>query len=457
MEWEAEMAAALTFRVLEDLAAFNDAISDRFHFRTIALFCTPHHTAASAFVRREFDLIDNITGSQILAVTLEEPHGGYWRYLQQLVIRGDDDPESVHRLFAKRAIRSKEDLLAGTVNFDEEDTSPSAGYLQELSRKMGLRSMEGSFVMLFTVPDQDRDIWKAQAYAVLNLEDRLFANRESGRALLEAICHAIYATHDVAARQRITNASEWQQIVHSMIERTPVNRQYLVGLVDAPLLSFGHFVALYNARDRKDIKIIMTLHGINTYGKWQKDITPWIGMLGWIHWPLDFGKYPGGFLDAVGFLTGRTPERLLQTFRDTYGNIKVDKDCTDYSDRIAVIAHSFGTKIVADSLSRYGHLMSFERVIFCGSIVDATFDWRAYLGNKRIQGLLNEHGSYDIWTRVYSRLRGQRIAGVAGFQGAPPSVVNRTRKVTHSDWFNRQHFTQVWAPYLKTGVPPPNG
>jgi hypothetical protein len=294
MEWEAEMSATVTFRVLEDLTAFNDAISDRFDFRTIALFCTPHRTAASAFVRREFYFIDKITGSQILAITLEEPHGGYWRYLQQLAIREDDDPESVHGLIAKRAIRSKEDLLLGNVDFEEEDTSPSAGYLQALSRKMGLRSIEGSFVLLLTVPDQDRDIWKAQAYAVLNLEDRFFANERSGRALLEAICGAIYATHDVAARQKITNASEWQQIVHSMMARSPLNRQYRVGLVDAPLLSFGHFVALYNARDRNDIEIIMTLHGINTYGKWQKDITPWIGMQGWIHWPLDFAKYPGG-------------------------------------------------------------------------------------------------------------------------------------------------------------------
>ncbi len=448
------MTEALTYRVLEDLAAFNEAISERFEFRTIALFCTQRGTFSSKFVREEFNFIDESTGPQILAVTLDEPEGGYWRYLQEGA-REEHDRHSVHTMLAKlgdrnRAVYSKQDLSLG--QFD--DGPPSREYFQELCRRIGLPIVDGPFILLFSIPERERDIWTAQAYATIYLRDRLFAQPPTGQAVLKKIFTAIRDTHDIVARDGVSNLREHQRLFRAKMEDQSVLPRDVADVLAAPLLPFGVFVAYYNTRNDDEIKLIITLHGINTYGTWQKTITPWVGSRGWVHYPVDFAKFPKNILDAVAFVAGYAPERLLQVFRETYRDIVRDPQYSRHKDHIAVIAHSFGTKIVADSLLRYQHLMSFERLIFCGSIVNANFDWASHLRDKRIQGLLNEYGSYDIWTRVYGWPRQNKIAGVTGFSRAPPSIVNRLRKVSHSDWFNQLQFTEVWAPYLKTGVPP---
>src|SRR6266566_2401486 len=93
---------AVPYRVLEDLAAFDVAISERFRFRTIAVLCTDEASEVSSrFVRNEFALIDELTGPEILAVSLEEPRGGYWQYLNQGAESSEHDPHSVHEVLAE--------------------------------------------------------------------------------------------------------------------------------------------------------------------------------------------------------------------------------------------------------------------------------------------------------------------------------------------------------------------
>ena len=103
-------------RVLEDLTAFNDALFHRFRFKTLALFATTRETErATAFVKTEFPFIDELSGPEILAVTLEEPRGGYWRYL-----RGSGErpaPDSIHALLdeANRSASTKKSLMPRVV------------------------------------------------------------------------------------------------------------------------------------------------------------------------------------------------------------------------------------------------------------------------------------------------------------------------------------------------------
>src|SRR5262249_13253288 len=206
-------------------------------------------------------------------------------------------------------------------------------------------------------------------------------------------------------------------------------------IVEPPALPFDRLLATYNSANDNEIKLVITVHGINTRGAWQKDITPWMCSQGLIHLPIDYGPYPTNAVEWALFLGGHTRERHLHLIRSAYEKIKYDVAYSRFIDRVAVIAHSFGTKIVADSLLRYQHLLHFEKFIFCGSIVDADYDWDSLLKAGRIKGVLNEYGYRDTWTRAYTAIRRRDMAGVTGFKCGSPKIVNRLRQVTHSDWF----------------------
>jgi hypothetical protein len=435
-------------RVLYDLTAFDAAISHRFSFRTIAVFCAPRYSRVSKFVRHDFAFIDESTGPEILAVTLEEPKGGYWRYLQQS--SEDRDPDSVHMFLTELndRVRSKKDISLPYLA-----PPPSSEYLLELLRRLGLPRVDGPFVLLFAISMPKQDIWNAKAYAFIHMIDEMFSDLANSRGSIERLFDTIKAMHEKFPHGRPADL-EGRTTFLAEKTREPISQRFF-RMQQARPITFAQFMAVYNTDSDRDIKVVMTLHGVNTFGKWQKDITPWLGLLGWIHMPLDYAKYPSSIIDVAMFLMGRTREHLMQQFRDSYGEITTDAEMSPYKDHVVVIAHSFGTKVVADSLVRYSNLMNFERFIFCGSIVDADFDWNDHLTAGRIQGVLNEYGSNDVWTRAYRSIRRTNIAGVEGFTHPPQGIVNRQRKVTHSDWFNRLQFSKVWVPYLQTGDSPP--
>ena len=267
---------------------------------------------------------------------------------------------------------------------------------------------------------------------------------------------AVRAAHADLTRDPSIDAGQQAAFLRRYVDdRWPNDVAGKPRIIDPPALTFDRLLAIYNSASDNEIKIVVTLHGINTHGTWQKQITPWMGLQGWIHLPLDYGKYPANVVDWASFLAGHTRARLLHLIRDTYDEIKHDAAYNCYIDHVAVIAHSFGSKIVADSLTRYEHLLRFEKFIFCGSIVNADYDWDSLLKAGRIKGVLNEYGWHDSWTRAYRSLRHREIAGVTGFTSHSPMIVNRFRQVTHSDWFNRLQFETVWVPYLRTGLPPP--
>jgi hypothetical protein len=443
------------YRVLEDLVAFNAAISDRFDFRTIALFCTDQTAESTVrFLRQSFDVVDALTGSEILAVTLEEPQGGYWKYLHER--ESTTEANSVHVLLSEmnRQVVSKGDISRESLPYRDFGPPPKSGELRELIIRLQLPVMDAPFLLLFDIPQRRRSIWHAHAYAMLSLNDAMFADRARGQAIIKAIFDSIYAKH-ASASEPAQSPPDKSDISSEYLERHLGNLPAGVHVVAPPSVTFSHFVAAYHTRTSADVKVVISLHGITTRGEWQKDLTPWMCLQGWIHMPLDYGYFPKSLIDIATFLRGRTREHLLQKLRKMYKDIIHDKALSRYSRHIVVIAHSFGTKIVADGLSRYGHLLNFERFIFCGSIVSADYNWGTHLVAGQVSGVLNEYGSLDFWTRTFSKVRGQPIAGVVGFTGSPPAVVNRQRQVTHSDWFNRLQFEHVWVPYLKTGLPPP--
>jgi serine/threonine-protein kinase len=172
------------------------------------------------------------------------------------------------------------------------------------------------------------------------------------------------------------------------------------------------------------MKTVITIHGIKTRGKWQKEIVPFLEDGGFRHEPLDFGNF-------LALQLAREKSRLAQIewFRDEYTRIVATNELP------SVIAHSFGTYVVARALELYPEI-KFDRIIFCGSIVSDHFDWEA--SREQFSEVLNDCGKRDFWSWV-SRLivKDAGPSGVSGFKNlAAGAVQNRIhREFRHSDFF----------------------
>lgn len=191
-------------------------------------------------------------------------------------------------------------------------------------------------------------------------------------------------------------------------------------------------------------RVVISLHGIRTRGRWQKEIAPILSETGFTPWPLDYGYFP-----AIALLSGGAVSRRVEWFLAEYTRI-VENDGDDFP---SVIAHSLGTLIVAKAMEKYDYLR-FDRVIFCGSIVRRDFNWREVIRRGQLKRLRNEHGSLDIWARVARHLVPDAgDSGIYGFVSPPPEIENHEfRFHRHSDYFRRLHYEEHWIPFLSAGV-----
>jgi pimeloyl-ACP methyl ester carboxylesterase len=81
--------------------------------------------------------------------------------------------------------------------------------------------------------------------------------------------------------------------------------------------------------------------------------------------------------------------------------------------RPSIIAHSFGTYVVARSLEVYG--IQFDRIVFCGSIVRRDYPWSKVLDRDLARHVLNDYGRIDVWAWIAEWVA--RDAGQSGLRG----------------------------------------
>lgn len=163
-----------------------------------------------------------------------------------------------------------------------------------------------------------------------------------------------------------------------------------------------------------------------------------------IHAALDYGWF-----GLFQFLYPPTRERQIKWFVDEYTRV-----CAQHGvENPLVVAHSFGTYLVAAAMERYE--LTFDRVIFSGSIVYREFPWSAY--SKQFGAVLNDYGRRDRWAWLVRCL--VRDSGPSGFKGfsdnANGKVIQRDHpKFRHSDYHFRRNYRRVWLPFLRGEIPP---
>ena len=187
-------------------------------------------------------------------------------------------------------------------------------------------------------------------------------------------------------------------------------------------------------------RVVMSLHGIKTRGTWQKDLTPLLSKAGFIIYPLDFGNFW-----AIELAREKSRDKKLAWLLHEYEAIVAK----EHDPRPSIIAHSFGTYLVAALLDKYPQV-TFDTLIFCGSIVANDYDWASVLSERRVNFVENDYGSLDAWPTVASRfIDGAGSSGRDGFTQEHPALNQRLfKRYGHSDYFSAIHFEREWLPTL---------
>jgi hypothetical protein len=190
---------------------------------------------------------------------------------------------------------------------------------------------------------------------------------------------------------------------------------------------------------------IITIHGINTIGKWQDDVSTWIQDAGFLCSRVTYGRillsapFPWALTKAIA----RAEERYNELRRRKLN--------------VSVIAHSFGSLTLGNLLYRKPSL-TFHRIVLYGSVLSPTFPWRKCEVNGQVNEILHEMGGRDIWpwfAPVGFLLHPQAgWSGVRGFRKPPRCLTELLHEGSgHSDLQSEEHFRRVWIPFLVNGPP----
>lgn len=130
-------------------------------------------------------------------------------------------------------------------------------------------------------------------------------------------------------------------------------------------------------------------------------------------------------------------------------------DIVDYTAsgqyRVSIIAHSFGSWLVAKILQQ-NHTLKLHRVVFLGCIVHELFPWHDIIGrNVQPNCILNDYGTLDVWP-VWANFVtwGYGPTGTFGFGRA--NIIDRDNLAKHSDLVNAEHAKNYIAPFLRDGT-----
>lgn len=205
--------------------------------------------------------------------------------------------------------------------------------------------------------------------------------------------------------------------------------------------------------------LIITLHGIRTYGRWQQMLGDLVA-----EYCKDHGQAAPrivhrkfGWFSVVAFLV--PPLRWWQVYNFSR-TLLLEQKAGNYS-RIDLVGHSFGTHVIGWGLRRALRRRSLpiHTVILAGSVLKSDFPWDRLILERQVRRVCNDCGARDnvlILSQVFVLLTG--MAGRVGFAGnTHKDFQNRYSDFGHSGYFrdteNRwsdQYMKMNWLPLLVT-------
>jgi len=208
----------------------------------------------------------------------------------------------------------------------------------------------------------------------------------------------------------------------------------------------------------RDPAALFLIHGMSTLGDWQQSLAWKVQLLYNYSLPVFVFKFGR---DILSPLTRSSQRRRMRELGAAVRQVQGELAAAGRSNRCDVLAHSFGTLLLAILLrtSEFDDL-EFGHVILTGSIVPTSFPWDEVTSAGRIEALLNHRAGRDIWVRVAPWFfPGVGRSGVDGFQPKASVRDIMTATFRHSDYFRDEYFgrvvAQTWTPFLN-GAPAPH-
>lgn len=159
-------------------------------------------------------------------------------------------------------------------------------------------------------------------------------------------------------------------------------------------------------------------------------------------------KFDFGYFTLFDFLRKGRREKVVSDFCAFYS-----KEMLNSSVLPCAIGHSFGTYVLFKAMQKYDSI-KFDRVIFCGSILNSEIDFRQIFERGQINNIINDFGERE-WFVGTTRFFIDRYCGKAGkigFKDIPPRytqmVINRKNYLSHSDYFLPIHMNENWLPFI---------
>jgi pimeloyl-ACP methyl ester carboxylesterase len=196
--------------------------------------------------------------------------------------------------------------------------------------------------------------------------------------------------------------------------------------------------------------LVLTVHGIRTHAHWQKQLSELLAQHNFQPHAIDFGYFP-----LVKFLFTGLRRAKVEWFCDEYTHA-----CEQYKSYLdkegwkaypSIVAHSFGTYLVAEAMLKYPHI-KFNKVILAASILPTDFPWEDILLRGQFEALRHEYGGKDTWTSA-TRFLAHDVGtgGATGYGGTQGHRFLEIRRnlFKHSDFFHDGYMEAEWIPFLK--------
>jgi pimeloyl-ACP methyl ester carboxylesterase len=218
-----------------------------------------------------------------------------------------------------------------------------------------------------------------------------------------------------------------------------------VSLIDDPIersAAEAWFLIGRSVRATKDgLHVILLIHGIRTEGVWQDKLYA------------KLKKSPTTLPVIVGFPYQDVFSFWFPSLFRRYPIERVEREIRNAikdnpHSHISVVAHSFGTYVISEILTRRPDIQLY-RLLLCGSIIDRTYPWDA-LKNIPTEEVVNDVGTKDILPATARMVSwGYGNSGTFGFRTG--KIKDRFFNFGHSDFFTDQHIDDYWIPYLVDG------
>jgi hypothetical protein len=219
---------------------------------------------------------------------------------------------------------------------------------------------------------------------------------------------------------------------------------------DHPPLVIHQYVR--SGEEPRLIPWFLVVHGMNTRGEWQEHLTWLIGRSYLRMVPVAIYKY--GTI-RPGVLFRFRQRQLRRKLSAKMKKLQEESIAAHLQGEPDVIAHSFGTWLIANAL-RSDKSLHIGRLLLLGSIVPPNFPWQELVDSSQVKFILNHGATKDGWVPIAHY--GIPDSGPGGTRGFASPVVNVPAEgLGHSDYFDESRlaelYVRVWKPFLSWSTP----